>query len=121
MPNIWELASLIILSEDTKGSSLCIFDSVIKQVKEYSVITNNERDKARYKMRAYTPIDEDKSSLKAAWDITNQPYLDYARYNSNRLKDSHQLDIRIDKEFYFKKWVLNLYICLLQKLILILL
>lgn len=57
----------------------------------------------------YTPIDEDKSSLKAAWDITNQPYLDYARYNSNRLKDSHQLDIRIDKEFYFKKWVLNLY------------
>ena len=26
-----------------------------------------------------------------------------------RLKNSHQLDIRIDKEFYFKKWVLNLY------------
>ncbi|MEI6092001.1 MAG: TonB-dependent receptor, partial [bacterium] len=22
---------------------------------------------------------------------------------------AHQLDIRIDKEFYFKKWVLNLY------------
>lgn len=62
MPNIWELASLIILSEDTKGSSLCILDSVIKQVKEYSVITNNERDKARYKMRAYTHFD----SLKRA-------------------------------------------------------
>lgn len=57
----------------------------------------------------YTPIDELKSGLKAAWDITNQPYLDYSQYNSLRLKDSHQLDIRIDKEFYFKKWVLNLY------------
>lgn len=57
----------------------------------------------------YTPIDEGKSSLKAAWDITNQPYLDFSNYNAKRLNDSHQLDIRIDKEFYFKKWVLNLY------------
>ncbi len=57
----------------------------------------------------YTPIDYNKSSLVAAWDITNQPYLDFSRYNANRLKNSHQLDIRIDKEFYFKKWVLNLY------------
>jgi len=57
----------------------------------------------------YTPIDMDKSSLKGAWDITNQPYLDYSRFNSNRLKNTHQLDIRIDKEFYFKKLLLNLY------------
>jgi len=57
----------------------------------------------------YTPIDQTKSSIIAAWDITNQPYLDFSRYNFNRLKDSHQLDIRVDKEFYFKKWVLNLY------------
>jgi hypothetical protein len=57
----------------------------------------------------FTPIDFAKSSQKDAWDITNQPYLDFANFNSNRLKDSHQLDIRIDKEFYFKKWVLNLY------------
>jgi len=57
----------------------------------------------------YTPIDRNKSELINAWDITNQPYLDFAQYNSKRLKDAHQLDIRIDKEFYFKKWVLNLY------------
>lgn len=57
----------------------------------------------------FTPIDMDKSSLIAAWDITNQPYLDYSRYNANRLGDTHQLDIRVDKEFYFKKWVLNVY------------
>ena len=44
-----------------------------------------------------------------AWKIKNQPYLDNDNFNSKRLSDSHQLDIRIDKEFYFKKWVLNLY------------
>ncbi|NDP20464.1 MAG: TonB-dependent receptor [Paludibacter sp.] len=57
----------------------------------------------------YSKIDLNKSSLKVAWDITNQPYLDYSNFNSERLPNSHQLDIRIDKEFYFKKWVLNLY------------
>jgi len=35
--------------------------------------------------------------------------LDYSRFNSLRKPDTHQLDLRIDKEFYFKKWVLNLY------------
>lgn len=57
----------------------------------------------------YSPIDFEKSSLKSAWDITNQPYVDYSKFNTLRLPNSHQLDIRIDKEFYFKKWVLNLY------------
>lgn len=57
----------------------------------------------------YSPIDQDLSELKDAWDITNQPYIDYANFNSLRLKPNHQLDIRIDKEFYFKKWLLNLY------------
>ena len=57
----------------------------------------------------YSPIDLDKSSLKAAWDITNQPYVDYSKFNTLNLPNSHQLDIRIDKEFYFKKWVLNIY------------
>lgn len=56
----------------------------------------------------YSPI-SDESYIKQAWNITNQPYLDYENFNSLRLKDAHQLDIRIDKEFYFKKWVLNLY------------
>lgn len=57
----------------------------------------------------YSPIDFELSEQKAAWDITNQPYLDYANYNSLRLKPNHQLDLRVDKEFYFKQWVLNLY------------
>lgn len=57
----------------------------------------------------YTPIDEELSTLKSAFDITNQAYPDYSKFNDLRLKPSHQLDLRIDKEFYFKKWLLNLY------------
>lgn len=57
----------------------------------------------------YSPIDQDLSSLKSAFDITNQPYIDYENYNSLRLRSNHQLDLRIDKEFYFKKWLLNVY------------
>lgn len=57
----------------------------------------------------YTPVDENISSLKSVWDISNQPYLDYDNYNSLRLRNSHILDIRVDKEFYFKKWLINLY------------
>lgn len=57
----------------------------------------------------YTPIDLANSSEKVVWNVTNQPVLDYSKFNSERLKNAHQLDLRIDKEFYFKKWVLNLY------------
>jgi len=56
----------------------------------------------------YTPIDS-VSYNRAAWNITKQAYLNYKKFNTLSLPDAHQLDIRIDKEFYFKKWVLNLY------------
>ena len=56
----------------------------------------------------YTPIDS-ASYNRAAWSITKQVYLNYKKFNTLSLPDAHQLDIRIDKEFYFKKWVLNLY------------
>jgi outer membrane receptor for Fe3+-dicitrate len=56
----------------------------------------------------YTPI-EAVSANKAVWDISKQPLLDYSKFNSLRLPNTHQLDMRIDKEFYFKKWILNLY------------
>jgi len=56
----------------------------------------------------YTPIDS-KSYIKEAWNITNQPYLDYSKFNTLHLPNAHQLDVRIDKEFYFNKWVLNIY------------
>lgn len=57
----------------------------------------------------YTPIDEALSSVKTVWDSRHLPYIDYSRYNSERLGLSHMLDLRLDKEFYFKKWMLDLY------------
>lgn len=58
----------------------------------------------------YSPVNMELSTSKAAWSVTNQAYIDYGNYNTLRLKDSHQLDMRIDKEFYYKKWMLNLYV-----------
>lgn len=57
----------------------------------------------------YSPINFELSKIKSAWAVTNQAYIDYENFNSLRLKNSHQLDLRLDKEFYFKKWMLNLY------------
>jgi outer membrane receptor for ferrienterochelin and colicin len=58
----------------------------------------------------YTPFDLDRSSLKQAWDLQGQGYLDYSSFNSQRLKAFHQLDIRVDKQYFFKGWSLMLYV-----------
>jgi hypothetical protein len=58
----------------------------------------------------YTPYDMDKSSLKAAWDLQGTGYPDYSQFNSLRLKGFNQLDIRIDKKYFFSKWSLMLYV-----------
>lgn len=58
----------------------------------------------------YTPYDIDKSSLISAWDVRNQPYTDFSRYNSERANPFHQLDLRIDKSYFFKKWSLMFYV-----------
>jgi hypothetical protein len=58
----------------------------------------------------YTPYDENKSSIVSAWNVQGQGYLDYSRFNTLRLRAFNQLDIRVDKAFYFKKWSLMLYV-----------
>lgn len=58
----------------------------------------------------YTPYDLDKSALVEAWDVTGRPYLDYNRYNEERNPTFTQLDLRIDKLFYFQKWSLGIYL-----------
>ena len=58
----------------------------------------------------FTPYDADKSSLVEAWDAQGRPYYDYARYNAERLDAFAQLDLRIDKIFYFKGCMLGFYI-----------
>ncbi|MDX2414889.1 MAG: TonB-dependent receptor, partial [Bacteroidales bacterium] len=58
----------------------------------------------------YTPFDTDFSSLKSAWDLQGRGYLDYSSYNTERLRSFHQLDMRVDRSFYFNKWSLMLYV-----------
>jgi outer membrane receptor for Fe3+-dicitrate len=58
----------------------------------------------------YTPNDIQRSEIKSAWDAQGGPYLNYSRFNSLRLPAFHQLDVRIDKQFFFNKWSLNIYI-----------
>lgn len=58
----------------------------------------------------YTPYDEGTSSLKMVWDVAGRPVYDYDRYNMKRLDPYWQLDLRVDKNFYFRKWTLGLYV-----------
>ncbi|MDA8963549.1 TonB-dependent receptor [bacterium] len=58
----------------------------------------------------YTPIDLATSSNIAIWNINQRGVLDYDALNSQRLKNVHGIDLRLDKKWYFKKWSLNAYI-----------
>lgn len=57
----------------------------------------------------FTPYDTATSSLIAVWNITGRGLDDISRLNTQRIPAFHQLDIRVDKVWYFKKWSLNLY------------
>jgi hypothetical protein len=58
----------------------------------------------------YTPYDLERSSLIEAWDATGQGYLDYNKYNTSRVNVFHQLDLRVDKQYFFNNWSLNVYL-----------
>ena len=58
----------------------------------------------------FTPYDLDKSSLVVAYDAIGGLYLDYDFYNQKRLGSYNQLDFRVDKTYFFKKWSLNIYV-----------
>lgn len=58
----------------------------------------------------YTPYDENASSLKTVWDAGGRPVYDYSQYNAMRLDPYFQVDLRVDKDFYFDRWTLGLYI-----------
>lgn len=58
----------------------------------------------------YTPYDEEKSSLVEAWDAQGRPYYDYSKYNTERLPNFAQLDIRVDKSFYFHRCMVGFYL-----------
>jgi hypothetical protein len=58
----------------------------------------------------FTPYDTVTSSIKAVWDITQMGISDVNQLNSQRIPAYHQLDLRVDKVWYFKKWSLNMYL-----------
>jgi hypothetical protein len=58
----------------------------------------------------YTPYDLETSSLVEAWDVRGRAYFDFSRVNSLRVAPFNQLDIRVDKRYYFAKWSLMLYL-----------
>ncbi|MCZ8134356.1 MAG: TonB-dependent receptor, partial [Algoriphagus sp.] len=57
----------------------------------------------------FTPNDLAASTLISNWNLRNSAILDFNRINGVRLASFHQLDLRVDKKYYFQKWNLNWY------------
>ncbi|MDT7832790.1 TonB-dependent receptor [Flavobacteriaceae bacterium S356] len=60
--------------------------------------------------RPYTPYDMNASSLISNYNVANQGILDFTQLNTARFNAFSQLDVRIDKTWYWKKWALNFYV-----------
>ncbi|NOU47694.1 MAG: TonB-dependent receptor [Bacteroidales bacterium] len=58
----------------------------------------------------FTPYDLSKSSIVDAWDAQGRAYLDYNQLNNLRLDPYHQLDIRVDKKYFFDRWSFMIYL-----------
>ncbi|MFZ6052701.1 TonB-dependent receptor [Halocola ammonii] len=58
----------------------------------------------------YTPYDIGASVAIPNWQVNMQGLPDYTRLNERRIDPFHQLDIRIDKKWFFEKWSLNLFL-----------
>ncbi|MEZ4722248.1 MAG: TonB-dependent receptor [Flavobacteriales bacterium] len=57
----------------------------------------------------YTPYNVSLSSNRVNWDLRGVGILDYDRLNEERNAAVHQLDVRLDKRWFFSKWSLDLY------------
>ena len=60
--------------------------------------------------RPYTPFDYNASATKVNYNVNNSGILDYGELNSLRFDLYHQLDVRLDKTWYWKHIALNLYL-----------
>lgn len=58
----------------------------------------------------YTPYNESASMDPDHWNAAHQPVVDYSMQNAQRFVPFHQLDIRVDKSWFFRKWTLSLYV-----------
>jgi len=57
----------------------------------------------------FTPYDLDVSLDRGYWDVANVPQLDYAQLNAGRNASFSQLDLRIDKKWFFDAWSLDVF------------
>lgn len=60
--------------------------------------------------KPYTPYNYDTSSIIANYNISNQGILDYSLLNAERFETYSQLDLRIDKTWFWKRFSLNFYV-----------
>ncbi|MBB3699128.1 TonB-dependent receptor [Flammeovirga yaeyamensis] len=58
----------------------------------------------------YTPYDVDASMDRQVWDAERRGVRDYSQINTLRLDAQHQLDVRVDKHYYFNKWSINFFL-----------
>ena len=58
----------------------------------------------------YTPYDTEQSALKEVWDVNQQGVYDWNQINQLRSPDSHGIDVRIDKKWFFEKCAVNIYL-----------
>ncbi len=60
--------------------------------------------------KPYTPYDLNASSIIANYDVENRGILNYTSLNSERFGTYSQLDLRIDKTWFWSKFSLNFYV-----------
>ncbi|CAN5573999.1 TonB-dependent receptor [soil metagenome] len=58
----------------------------------------------------YTPYNVAASSLKSNYDVLNEGINDNTLVNSQRIDQFYQIDIRVDKKYNYKKWMLDVYL-----------
>jgi hypothetical protein len=58
----------------------------------------------------YTPFNVSETVRRQNWDVRPYGLPDYNQLNTQRISAFHQLDIRIDKKYFFKKWSLDVYL-----------
>jgi outer membrane receptor for ferrienterochelin and colicin len=58
----------------------------------------------------YTPDNVASSMLISNWDKFGVAQTDWSKLNSTRIKAFHQLDIRVDKKWFFEKWSLDVFL-----------
>ncbi|HEX5111426.1 MAG TPA: TonB-dependent receptor, partial [Saprospiraceae bacterium] len=57
----------------------------------------------------YTPYNIDETVRRENWDVRPFGIPDYDRLNDERINSFHQLDLRIDKKYFFTRWSLDVY------------